>query len=60
MGFQTSVFKCQHCGQQMSDALGPNWSVVPGIAVHGSVVVLSCTNGECQAVLGATHVTPKP
>lgn len=60
MGFQTPVFKRPHCGQGMSEAVGPNWTLTPGGATYGDVVVLSCFNGNCQAALGAVFIPPRP
>jgi hypothetical protein len=57
MGIHASAFKCPQCGQLMGEGSGPNWTLVPG-ANYGNLVVLSCTNINCQAALGAAFIPP--
>lgn len=54
MGMNLMAFTCPNCGQKMSEAIGPNWTVVQSPAPAGwTVVVLTCLNGACNTIIGS-------
>ena len=63
MGMNVNAFRCPHCGTQMSDGLGPNWTYLsdaPQGQSGGTVLMLSCNNPDCQAALGVYIVPAAP
>lgn len=50
---QVRHFKCPHCGQVQGGGAPPNFTTIHPPGGHtGVVVVLSCRNLACQAVIG--------
>lgn len=51
---QVPHFKCPHCGQLQGTGSPPNFTTISAPSNHGAaVVVLSCRNPACQAVIGS-------
>lgn len=55
MTMRLTAFDCPHCGQTMSETVGPNFTMLQGAptAPGWQVVVLSCLNGMCKKPIGA-------
>jgi len=59
MGMKLMAFKCDNCGQMMSETIGPTYTFLQDAptAPGWAVVVLTCFNMQCQNPIG-TYTFP--